>query len=340
MPYAHITLIVNPWSLGIVERCPYVDDILTFNGFAFGQFAGLRVYFRATIFALRRLFAKKYDVAIIPRFSYDETGATFISYFSGARFRIAYSERVLPIKQRVNRHYDVLLTHVLNDATVKHEVEKDLDVLRIIGGEIRKKDLELWPGEPEIEYAKSLFASHGISSSSPVVALGIGAGKQKNIWPLSKFIKVGEFLSKNYNAIIVLVGGKKEMDAAQLFQMDTNFKIINLTGTTNLAQTTAILSLCHLYVGNDSGTTHVASAVGIPVVMISSNPINGVRYASNSPERFGPWSERSLVVRPQYGNWTSSDDDDINGDSVGNVTLEQVIKAAQHLLNMTARNCQ
>ena len=43
---------------------------------------------------------------------------------------------------------------------------------------------------------------------------------------------------------------------------------INLTGKTSIADLPALLSQCHLFLGNDSGAMHVAAAVGLPVIAV------------------------------------------------------------------------
>jgi heptosyltransferase-2 len=43
---------------------------------------------------------------------------------------------------------------------------------------------------------------------------------------------------------------------------------IDLTGKTAIADLPALLSQCHLFIGNDSGAMHVAAAVGLPVVAV------------------------------------------------------------------------
>jgi heptosyltransferase-2 len=43
---------------------------------------------------------------------------------------------------------------------------------------------------------------------------------------------------------------------------------IDLTGKTAIADLPALLSQCHLFIGNDSGAMHVAAAVGLPIVAV------------------------------------------------------------------------
>jgi heptosyltransferase-2 len=54
-----------------------------------------------------------------------------------------------------------------------------------------------------------------------------------------------------------------------------------------------------LFIGNDSGPLHLAVAAGIPVVEISCHPADGDPNGENSPDRFGPFTSRCRIVRPE-----------------------------------------
>jgi ADP-heptose:LPS heptosyltransferase len=61
-----------------------------------------------------------------------------------------------------------------------------------------------------------------------------------------------------------------------------------MTGKTNLLQLAGLLERCTLLVTNDTGTMHVATAVGTPVVAL---------FGSTPPLTTGPWGKEHVVVR-------------------------------------------
>ena len=63
---------------------------------------------------------------------------------------------------------------------------------------------------------------------------------------------------------------------------------MNLAGKTHLLQLAALLERCRLLVTNDTGTMHVATAVGCPVVAV---------FGSTNPVTTGPWGEGHVVVK-------------------------------------------
>ena len=96
-PQARITLLVKPKVLNFVERCPYVDEVLSFT--CDDLTSDLNRHVKAIRFSMSNLWAKDLSLAIIPRWDTDISHATFLAYFSGARWRIGYSETV----NRINR---------------------------------------------------------------------------------------------------------------------------------------------------------------------------------------------------------------------------------------------
>ena len=65
-------------------------------------------------------------------------------------------------------------------------------------------------------------------------------------------------------------------------------KPIDLTGKTAIADLPALLSQCHLFLGNDSGAMHVAAAVGLPVVAI---------FGPTDPFGTAPVTPRCTIVQ-------------------------------------------
>jgi heptosyltransferase-2 len=63
---------------------------------------------------------------------------------------------------------------------------------------------------------------------------------------------------------------------------------IDLTGKTAIADLPALLSHCHLFVGNDSGAMHVAAAVGLPIVAV---------FGPTDPNGTAPVTPRCTIVQ-------------------------------------------
>ncbi|MEM1995641.1 MAG: glycosyltransferase family 9 protein [Thermoplasmatales archaeon] len=297
LPDAWITLVVKPQVYNLVELCPYVNEVLTYDWSTNRYLRPLQRHWRALKLARQHLWQRHFDLAIIPRWDADHYHATFVAYFSGAPWRVGYSENVNDRKQRLNGGFDHLLTRVLNDNTVKHEVEHNLEVICFLGGEVREDRLELWLGEEDEAFAERVLKSHGVRDGEPLIAFAPGAGAPKRMWPISNFIELGAWLKREYNAYIVAVGRPGEEQLGQELQRRLGDRAINVVGQTTLRQTAALLKCCQLFVGNDAGPMHLAAAAGVPVVEISCHPLNGSPLHPDSPECFGPWGVPHVVLQ-------------------------------------------
>jgi len=299
LPDAWITLVVKPAVYNLVELCPYVNELLTYEWNTKGRFTTLRRHARALKLAWRYLWRRRFDLAILPRWDADYCHGTFVVYFSGAPWRVGYSENVIAHKKQINSGFDRLLTHSLEDTSVKHEVEHNLDMIRFLGGKVQDDRLELWLGEEDEAVANRFLTVHQVRPGELLIAFGPGAGASKRHWPLSRFAGLGVWSQEVYHAQLLIVGGPGEDALGKELQQELGDAAINIVGQTTLRHTAALLKRCQLFIGNDSGPIHIATAVGIPVIELSCHPKSRSPLSANSPKRFGPWGEKHTIIQPE-----------------------------------------
>lgn len=298
LPDAWITLIVKPTVYNLVELCPYVNEVLTYDWNTPGRFWQLRRHGRALRLAWKHLWQHGYDLAILPRWDADHYHGTFLIYFSSASWRVGYSEKVNALKKHINRGFDCLLTHPLNDSNLKHEVEHNLDVICYLGGYVQDDRLELWLSEEDETFAKRFLSKHEVKHDDLLIALAPGGGAPKRLWPVDRFAEVGSWLQNTYEAQLLVVGGPGEEPLGKELEQALGRAVVNAVGRTTLRQTAALLKCCRLFVGNDAGPMHMAAALGVPVVELSCHPRSGSPWSANSPLRFGPWGVDHVVLQP------------------------------------------
>lgn len=299
LPQAWITLVVKPEARNLVELCPYVDEILTFNCQGGGLLEPFRRHWRALLMAHRFLRRRHFDLAILPRWDIDWYQGTFLAYLSGAPRRVGFSEEVTQTKKAFNRGADRLLTQVFCDCEIKHEVRHNLDVIGFLGGDVRDDRLELWLGADDESYADELLRRHEVGPDQLLIAIGVGAGAPKRRWPLESYGQIGAWLEQHFQARLLIVGGPEDRSAGETLQSRLGPRSINAAGQTTLRQTAALLKRAALYLGNDAGPMHLAAAAGIAVVEISCHPRRGADRSANSPVRFGPWGPKCVIIQPE-----------------------------------------
>ena len=298
-PHAWITLIVRPSVYGLVELCPYVNEVLRYDGEAQGRFWRLRLHARALALCWNFLWKRRFDLAILPRWDADFFHSTFLAYWSGARRRVGFSENVSSAKKKINKGYDRLLTDAVEDCEVKHELEHNLDWIRYLGGEVVDRSPELWIGPEDRAFADEFLRGHGIHPGDFMIGLGPGSRAPKKEWPRDRFAELGKWLQERFQARILLLGGAKEKSLGVDLSERIGLACLNAAGQMTLRQSAALLERCSFYIGNDSGPAHMAAAAGIPLVVFSCHPENGPDASFYSPVRIGPYSSNCTIIRPK-----------------------------------------
>jgi ADP-heptose:LPS heptosyltransferase len=337
-PDARITLVVAPRALNVVETCPYVDGVLTVQipppiSVVETWWRPLTRRAEALSLARRHLWRNRYDLALVPRWGVDHHEASVLAYLSRAPIRIGYSERVSPERERKNRGYDRFFTQVVDDRTVKHEVQRNVGLLSALGIDASEHGLEAWLSVQDEEFVNDVAATRG---KAPLVAVGPGAGHPKRVWPIERFAETGRWLTDRGVRLIV-IGGPGEEALGRELRRRLGDLVLDLTSRTTPRESIAVLRNCSLFFGNDGGPMHLAAAAGIPVVEVSCHPERGDDLHPNSPTRFGPWGVPHRVVRPK-----EPADGCVAGCRVHvphcilNVQVRSVIAAVESLMEETA----
>ena len=131
-------------------------------------------------------------------------------------------------------------------------------------------------------YAEQLFPEiaipeleHHVSHSPELrIAIHPGSGSPEKNWDATNFAEVGIRAARVYHAKILLIAGPAEAESAQIITNKLSQNSLILLQNLPLSAVAGELRKCQLYVGNDSGISHLAAAVGVPTIAIfgPSNP--------------------------------------------------------------------
>jgi hypothetical protein len=128
---------------------------------------------------------------------------------------------------------------------------------------------------PMREQAERALALAGADPLGPFVVLHPGSGGRDKCWPLPSF----EALAESLLDPAVFVLGPAELDrwdAAAIDRLGRRHVVLKAPSLANLA---GVLALAGGYVGNDSGPTHLAAAVGTPTLAL---------FGPSEPAHFAP----------------------------------------------------
>jgi ADP-heptose:LPS heptosyltransferase len=87
-------------------------------------------------------------------------------------------------------------------------------------------------------------------------------------WPVARFALLGSRLAREYGAQLILVGSEQVRPQADEIAGLISTPTSNWAGKLSLGQFGALCELADLYVGSDTGPTHVAAAMGCPTLAI------------------------------------------------------------------------
>jgi heptosyltransferase-2 len=143
--------------------------------------------------------------------------------------------------------------------------------------------------EARRQNAAATLLEAGVRPQAFRVAIGAGAsyGLAK-CWFPERFAEVATYLQNERDADIILFGTPGEVAVSTAIASGMKRKPVDLTGKTAIGELPALLSQCDLFLGNDSGAMHVASAVGLPVVAV---------FGSTDPEGTSPVTTRYSIVQ-------------------------------------------
>lgn len=124
----------------------------------------------------------------------------------------------------------------------------------------------------------------------PLIAINTGAGAKIKAWPLENYIGIIRRLIANHDVTIVLLGGgRQKPDGVEIAAACASENIIDLIGAVSLVELPNIIAQLDLYIGNDTGGTHIASLIGQKTLCL---------YAGTSLiETFGPVGKQVTILR-------------------------------------------
>ncbi len=175
--------------------------------------------------------------------------------------------------------------------TSKHMVEYYYELAGVLAGTSSDapRDLRLRTGEPAQQRAHDLLASHGVRAPYVVlcpVAVGFHRGRMK-AWDGFKRLN-GELLA----------------DGRQVVAMPGPSETVTVRGAlpgaivlpeSDVSTFGAVLAGSSLVVANDSGSGHLAAAVGARLISV---------FGVTEPEKTRPWSTRATLIGSSHG-WPS-----------------------------------
>ncbi|AOM41757.1 glycosyltransferase family 9 protein [Xenorhabdus hominickii] len=201
-------------------------------------------------------------------------------------------------------------------------------LINALGIDVNDWRLQYCVSQSEEKYARDFFRQQGLEQRLSIgFQLQSFPAKAYRDWPVEHFYELAQRIYRDYpHAHILLLGSKDGENSAQMLseKLGTN-RCSSLAGKTTMRENAAVMSQLNLYVGVDTGTTHLAGALGIPMVAL---------YHSFHPGRFlAPQQHLKLTVIEHPVDYRQA----TRQDTMSEISVEQVWHAVQNLLKSEER---
>lgn len=134
------------------------------------------------------------------------------------------------------------------------------------------------------QWAQGWWAENGLDSK-PVLAIAPGSGAREKNWPVISFEAIARWWRERVGGSVVTVLGPVEEERGGYGSICNQGLAIRGIGLGRLA---AMMARCSLYIGNDSGISHLAAALGVPTAVV---------FGPSSVAQWAPRGKIVLVLR-------------------------------------------
>jgi ADP-heptose:LPS heptosyltransferase len=159
-----------------------------------------------------------------------------------------------------------------------------IDLLREAGFTGEKNLSPLRLSETSLSFGIEFRAAVGLKEGQRTLAIHPGSGSPTKNWDPRRFAEVVDWAS--HRSKILLILGPAEEGAQDVKRLMARAKP-SVADQLPLVQLAGVLKTCSVYLGNDSGITHLAAALGVPTVVI---------FGSTDPAVWGPWAPGAKII--------------------------------------------
>lgn len=279
-PDTPIDMLVFRGTEGVVEHNPDVREVIT---------VAQRAPLRERIADAMRMW-RRYDLACA---AISSDRPRFYAFFAG-RKRIALVD-----PDRVTRLNRIMLHGIaLNEYQSVHTVRSSLALASLLGIEQHADVVPPGIGDDPARRAAfdARFDAPGvIEPGQPFAVLHLLPMFEYKRWTIDGWVELIRSL-RAAGLAVVLSGGpaRAEREYAERVMAASGEPVLNLVGELSFGESAELYRRARLYIGPDTGATHVAAATGTPTVAIFG-PTDAVRWGpwpKGWPADRDPWSLR------------------------------------------------
>ncbi len=286
-PHLEISWLVEEMSAEIVQGNPYLKEVIVVprSRWKKGGWNSLHIW-REKLAFLSSLRARKFDLTLDLQ-GYAKSGVMALA--TGAKHRIGW--------RRLRDGSEWISQAVPPRPESLHRVEWFLDVVGALGVQTETVNFPLTIPDSARQSLNTKLNAYGIEASRPYLVLNLATGNEVRRWGVEKYAELVLEIARRHPYSLILIGSKKDkpLNQALLDRIKPHYPEslpppVDLAGETNLKELMALLEQTAVHITGDTGSTHIAAAMGIPTLSL---------YGPTDPVHAGAWgqAERTLSHR-------------------------------------------
>ncbi len=273
-PRARLTVVAKPWVADLYARESFADEVIRYSA----------VTLRGKLAFALSLRARRFDTAVLLQNAFE---AAALARAAGIPRRIGYARDgrswlltdaiAPPRKGEIPRHERFYYLELLRRAGILDALPES-DAIRLDGAAAAR------------EAGRAALDTRGLVAPRIGLSPGAAFGAAKR-WLPERFADAAVRIARIHGASVAVFGSASERPlceevSAALAREDVPFH--NFAGETTLAEFISLAAACDVYLTNDSGSMHIASALDVPTVAI---------FGATDDETTGPTGPLARVIR-------------------------------------------
>ncbi len=285
-PSCHIGWIIQEALRAIPDSDPAVDEIIPISipstsDPGAGAWSVVRAA-TATVTTLRRLRTRfrdrPYDFVLDLHASF-RSGLLGATNPNGVRIGFADAKELNPLFQQ----------HKVDPGPeTVHAVDKNMAFAEYLQCAPDAADFRIISNPAGAQRARAFLAEAGKSQYDRLVYANPAARWETKLWNIKAWAALADLLTERAGASVIFAGSPDDISHIKKITALMKQNALVAAGRMNLADAVALMELCSVYVGVDSGPMHVAAFAGIPVVAL---------FGPTDPAKVGPYGPGHKVIQ-------------------------------------------
>jgi len=168
----------------------------------------------------------------------------------------------------------------------KHKIHSYFGIASAVGCQSKTGIYRLAVTESKRTALKNILLKEGIAVEKPIICIHPVAGRMFKEWIPEGFAEIADSLASE-DFQVVFIGSSGDAEKIHEIKSITKHKTYNFAGKISHGELIALFEISSLYIGNDSGPMHLASAV-------STLPIIGLFFRPGSDKS---WYQKSIILK-------------------------------------------